>query len=213
MEGIDWLKKENGRLLADDMGLGKTMQAILAATSLIESGQSKNALIVCPRSLMYNWQEEIKLWAPRFTSLLISNVTSNSEVWRKVYGKSHFYITNYDHIRKLPDCLKEDPPSILIADEAHKLRKSTSIINKNLSKTVMGEKKLSDFIRNNIPDWDCDEDATKYPPVKVAPEWFTDADSLTKNWWNYLCDKYPYTGFLYVNLNDFYWGMPPNFLN
>lgn len=75
----------------------------------------------------------------------------------------------------------------------------------------MGEKKLSDFIRKNIPDWDYDEDATKYPPVKVAPEWFTDAASLTKNWWNYLCDKHPYTGFSYVNLNDFYWGMPPKF--
>ena len=134
IEGIEWLKKEKGRLLADDMGLGKTMQTILSAEEAIKSGEAKNVLIVCPRSLMHNWQSEIRLWAPSLTSILITNVKNNSEVWQKIYGKSHFYITNYDHIRKLPDCLLKNSPDILIADEAHKLRKSSSQINKSISK-------------------------------------------------------------------------------
>ncbi|MEC7929714.1 MAG: DEAD/DEAH box helicase [Pseudomonadota bacterium] len=134
VEGIKWLQEENGRLLADDMGLGKTMQTILAVKEAIMLGQVKNILIICPRSLMHNWQSEIKLWAPSLTSILITNIKNNSEVWHKVYGKSHFYITNYDHIRKLPTCLLQSPPDIVIADEAHKLRKSSSQVNKSISK-------------------------------------------------------------------------------
>ena len=134
IEGIKWLQEEKGRLLADDMGLGKTMQTILSIDALIKLGKVKSALIICPRSLMHNWQQEIKLWAPTLTSIVITNVSNNSAVWNKVYGKSHLYITNYDHIRKLPICIEENAPDIVVADEAHKLRKSSSKLNQSVSK-------------------------------------------------------------------------------
>ena len=41
-EGIDWLLKADGRIMADDMGLGKTLQSIAAATQLIVEGEAKN---------------------------------------------------------------------------------------------------------------------------------------------------------------------------
>ena len=66
--GFLWLKtlRENGfgGILADDMGLGKTLQVISLLLSEQESAKAgerewHRSLIVCPASLVYNWQKEI----------------------------------------------------------------------------------------------------------------------------------------------------------
>ena len=62
-DGIDWLLKADGRIMADDMGLGKTLQSIAAATQLIVEGGVKNILIICPSSLVRNWSDEFSKWA------------------------------------------------------------------------------------------------------------------------------------------------------
>src|SRR6185369_7318262 len=60
-EGLGWLRFLRrfgfGGCLADDMGLGKTVQVL----SLLDSDERKGpALIVVPRSLIFNWKEEAK---------------------------------------------------------------------------------------------------------------------------------------------------------
>jgi len=65
--GYDWLAflrdAELGAVLADDMGLGKTLQTICALRG--------RCLVICPKSVVYNWIEEIARFrrasAPRFT--------------------------------------------------------------------------------------------------------------------------------------------------
>ncbi|MCB6416976.1 hypothetical protein LI221_18325, partial [Faecalimonas umbilicata] len=51
-----------GGILADDMGLGKTLQTIAFLTAVLR--ESKNALILAPSSLVYNWQDEFGKFAP-----------------------------------------------------------------------------------------------------------------------------------------------------
>ncbi|HWO98830.1 MAG TPA: DEAD/DEAH box helicase [Bacillus sp. (in: firmicutes)] len=67
-QGVDWLiflrELGLGGCLADDMGLGKTVQ-LLAYMSYVYEKESPNAfLIVCPTSVLGNWQKEIERFAP-----------------------------------------------------------------------------------------------------------------------------------------------------
>jgi len=62
-QGVDWLsflkRHKLGGILADDMGLGKTLQVIAFLTSTYNRPQAGPTLIVCPTSLVSNWQNEI----------------------------------------------------------------------------------------------------------------------------------------------------------
>ncbi len=69
--GFQWLnylrEVQWGGILADDMGLGKTIQALSYLHHLkVENGKLK-ALVVCPTTLLYNWQNEIKKFTPSLT--------------------------------------------------------------------------------------------------------------------------------------------------
>ncbi|MEI6263928.1 MAG: SNF2-related protein [Sphingobacteriia bacterium] len=69
--GFQWLnylrEVQWGGILADDMGLGKTIQALSFLHHLkVENGKLK-ALVVCPTTLLYNWQNEIKKFTPSLT--------------------------------------------------------------------------------------------------------------------------------------------------
>jgi superfamily II DNA or RNA helicase len=59
-QGVDWLAflrdAELGAVLADDMGLGKTLQTICVLRG--------RALVVCPKSVVYNWVDEIERFRP-----------------------------------------------------------------------------------------------------------------------------------------------------
>jgi non-specific serine/threonine protein kinase len=69
--GFQWLNYLTdinwGGILADDMGLGKTVQAL----SFLEHFKSKHerlkALVVCPTTLIYNWENEIKKFTPKLS--------------------------------------------------------------------------------------------------------------------------------------------------
>ena len=49
-----------GGILADDMGLGKTIQVIALFEDAYSSGEKAPSLVVCPASLVFNWEQEIQ---------------------------------------------------------------------------------------------------------------------------------------------------------
>ena len=93
-DGIKWLLSKKGRLLADDMGLGKTAQSIVAATTLIRASAIKNVLIVCPRSLMQNWADELEIWAKSFKCYMVQSAVNHEELWKGIISHGHFFIIN-----------------------------------------------------------------------------------------------------------------------
>ncbi|KAJ6620243.1 P-loop containing nucleoside triphosphate hydrolase protein, partial [Mycena sp. CBHHK59/15] len=68
LEGLQWMVSlhENGisGILADEMGLGKTLQTIAFSAHLRELGFGKPFLVVCPLSVLHNWVEEYRRFAP-----------------------------------------------------------------------------------------------------------------------------------------------------
>ncbi|MCQ4504091.1 SNF2-related protein, partial [Vibrio parahaemolyticus] len=79
-QGFRWLKMlgnyQFGGILADEMGLGKTLQTIAYLLSEKEEKGELSALIVAHASLIYNWQAEVKKFAP---SLSIQVINGNKK--------------------------------------------------------------------------------------------------------------------------------------
>ena len=69
-EGVKWIKylydNNLGGCLADDMGLGKTLQAI-SMLALLYPKETMPSLVVMPRSLLFNWQDELGKFAPQLS--------------------------------------------------------------------------------------------------------------------------------------------------
>src|SRR5690606_14087060 len=64
LAGFQWLNYLNkvnwGGILADDMGLGKTVQALSFLQYYKNQHPNMKAMVVCPTTLIYNWENEIK---------------------------------------------------------------------------------------------------------------------------------------------------------
>lgn len=123
--GVRWLTERRTGVLADDMGLGKTAQALLALEKLVVKGTIRSALIVCPKSLLANWEAECESWVPGLT--VVRSVPSrkdSDEVWSTILGRSHIIITNYEQLRPLPTPFETVQVDLVVADEAHRLRRS-----------------------------------------------------------------------------------------
>ena len=132
-EGINWLLKRPKAILADDMGLGKTVQAIRALSELLSNHEITNAIVLCPSSLISNWLAEFQKWAPSICVLSIPNFGRNkSSYWSRLYGSFHVAVANYDQFRSPPKICQEERFDLLIADEAHRLRKPESQIHKSI---------------------------------------------------------------------------------
>ena len=127
--GVSWLLRKKRGILADDMGLGKTYQAISAARKLVRFGMINWGLIVAPKSLLNTWLDEFNKWAPEIKVCIYTR----SEIlkgfsWTKLIDSNHFIITTYETLRGDIDPIHSNSPDLIIADEAHRLRKKESLI-------------------------------------------------------------------------------------
>lgn len=102
--GYRWLKTLDsygfGGILADDMGLGKTIQVIALLLDEAERKESKASLIVCPASLVYNWENELHTFAPALKVLTITGSAGEREELLKDWAKADVLITSYDLLKR-----------------------------------------------------------------------------------------------------------------
>ncbi|MEK3883105.1 DEAD/DEAH box helicase [Paenibacillus sp. PL2-23] len=75
-QGLTWLlflrKFGLGGILADDMGLGKTIQFMAYLSCVVEGekGAGGPSLLICPTSVIGNWEKELKRFAPQLRVLI-----------------------------------------------------------------------------------------------------------------------------------------------
>jgi SNF2 family DNA or RNA helicase len=126
--GFRWLKMlshyQFGGILADEMGLGKTVQTISYLLSEKQEHQKLNALIVAPASLTFNWQQEIKRFAPSISATVISGTKEEREA--QMAQSADVRITSYASLRQDIDAYQALELSCLILDEAQMVKNSAT---------------------------------------------------------------------------------------
>ena len=120
-QGFKWLtylyEKQLGGCLADDMGLGKTIQTIALLAS-IYPGEKKPTLVVMPRSLLFNWEREVRRFAPQLSTYTFYGQSREYEALRQ----SNLVFTTYATLRIEIEQLKEEPFHYVILDESQHIK-------------------------------------------------------------------------------------------
>lgn len=111
-DGVKRLVNTPRMLLGDDMGLGKTLQAIATC----EVVKAKHVLVICPNSLKWNWEREVKKWAPTRTVAVVDGWPENRV--KQIKSAANYTIINYEGARIHEDDLLKTW-DVLIVDEAH----------------------------------------------------------------------------------------------
>lgn len=127
IEAIEKLLQNEKFILADDMGLGKTTSAIIAAME----GKFQKILVVCPASLKLNWKKEIINYDIADNISVVDGVDFRVKKWTIV---NYDILKNFHHLPERGVKLSDLPTSpidyhkfdLVIADEAHYLKSSTS---------------------------------------------------------------------------------------
>ena len=124
-----------GACLADDMGLGKTLQVIAWLAHLHATGalEERAALIVAPASLLTNWQDELRKFAPQLNTLVLHPYALNrqdSDYLQKNPGwllkRAHVALTTYGMATRLAELLAAEPLPALVLDEAQAIKNADS---------------------------------------------------------------------------------------
>ncbi|CAM3564195.1 MULTISPECIES: DEAD/DEAH box helicase [Saccharibacillus] len=122
--GYRWLSSMRemgfGACLADDMGLGKTVQVIAC---LLDHPMPGPKLIVCPTSLLGNWQREVQRFAPKFT-LHMHHGTQRlkGEAFAKCAGEHDIILTTYPLIGRDVDEFRGIVWASVVLDEAQSIK-------------------------------------------------------------------------------------------
>jgi superfamily II DNA or RNA helicase len=124
--GISYAVQHKRLIIADSMGLGKTVESIVTVSYL----RKFPVLVICPKSAKLKWQQEINLWTPGKTSVVLSGQTPYS------VPQVDYVIINYDVLRFWVDALKKVKFQAIVIDEAHKLKNAKALRTKAAKKLV-----------------------------------------------------------------------------
>jgi hypothetical protein len=162
--GIAWLQhlweaspeRCRGTVLADDMGLGKTLQLLTFITSCFEADPNlPPALVVAPVALLENWRNELdRFFVPGTLPLLMlygstlksmrvgrheldADLTAKgvTKLLKKGWvGDAKLVLTTYETMRDLEFALASQSWSIMVCDEAQKIKTPAALVTRSAKK-------------------------------------------------------------------------------
>jgi superfamily II DNA or RNA helicase len=123
--GVAWMSEMAdlglGGVLADDMGLGKTIQLIAVHLHRRDRGEGPT-LVVCPATLVGNWERELARFAP---SLHVQRYHGADRSLEGL-GPHDVAITTYGIVRRDTEVLAERDWGLVVADEAQQIKNPNS---------------------------------------------------------------------------------------
>ncbi len=138
-EGVAWLEEAcergNGVILADDMGLGKTLQTITHLLLQKERGRlDLPVLIVCPTSLVGNWQREIAQFAPSLRTALWHGAKRAKQ--RPELAMADVIITSYPLLVRDTETFGSIAFAEMVLDEAQAIKSARSLAHKAVKQVI-----------------------------------------------------------------------------
>ena len=131
-KGFEWMvllaEAGAGACLADDMGLGKTLQTICFLAHQLQHYPNQKHVIICPSSLLYNWEQEFTKFAPQLSCMLYHGTQRSFEAMSN--GKEQVVITTYGTMRADIDKVASIQFGVAVIDESHNIKNPTALITK-----------------------------------------------------------------------------------
>ncbi|MEQ1553481.1 MAG: SNF2-related protein [Ferruginibacter sp.] len=135
LAGYQWLNYLNevgwGGILADDMGLGKTVQALTMLDHYKKINESLLAIVICPTTLIYNWQNEIRKFTPSLTLHVHHGSTRTRNV--EELKAANIIITTYGTLRSDIQTLLKVKFDYIVLDESQAIKNPSSKVTKAAS--------------------------------------------------------------------------------
>jgi superfamily II DNA or RNA helicase len=111
-QGVDWLAflrdAELGAVLADDMGLGKTLQTICVLRGRV--------VVVCPKSVVYNWVDEINRFRPGLRTAIYQGPK------RQIDRSADVTLMTYAVLRLDAELLAQESWDVVVLDEGQAIK-------------------------------------------------------------------------------------------
>lgn len=132
LAGFQWLVFLNeagwGGILADDMGLGKTVQTLAFFQHYKNAHPDARFLVVCPTTLIFNWENEIKKFTPELKHYIHHGSKRSSSV--AAFEDYDIIITTYGTMRSDIKIFREVPFDYAVLDESQSIKNPQSQVAK-----------------------------------------------------------------------------------
>jgi len=130
--GFQWLTFLNeagwGGILADDMGLGKTVQTLAYLQHYKNNNEDAKFLVVCPTTLMYNWENEIRKFTPGLRHFIHHGPKRTASA--KTFANYDVIITTYGTMRSDIKMFNSYEFDYAILDESQAIKNPQSQVAK-----------------------------------------------------------------------------------
>ncbi|MFT4205380.1 MAG: DEAD/DEAH box helicase [Chitinophagaceae bacterium] len=132
-KGFEWMvmlsQMQAGACLADDMGLGKTLQTICFLAYQQQHFPGKKCIVVCPASLIYNWEQEIQKFAPTLQPYIYR--PQQGQGWEEfINGSYQVLVLSYHALRNDIALFQSYTWQAAVIDESQNIKNPTARITK-----------------------------------------------------------------------------------
>jgi len=119
VEMIEFALKRDRSGNFGETGVGKSLATLEVIKERMKRGEVETVLVICPLTLIWNWQEEIEKWTDLTSVALKGNLTKRLDNLKK---NADIYLINYEGVPLIKSALEEKNFDMIILDEAHKIK-------------------------------------------------------------------------------------------